>query len=341
MDRKPNQTAAGASLFSAGAMKRSESQLVLDELYHSRDGIDKFQRARVFSDGHALIGIIDESSDPFLDVCSGDLPFHFGKSETMQYSTWVNDFTTNSSSVSPAVDSPLSVCVSSLNSNSAKPKGWGGNKATTATSGSSREQSEEDEAEPEGNWQCEESADPANVRRNKRKMSNRDSARRSRQRKQAHLAELEQQVEQIRGENATLFKQLTDANHQYKDATTNNRVLKSDVEALRANVELARDKVARFLGTTSLSHLLKNHLNIVDEPFYIPYTCPMGNITNNHRDHDDSPLGVPTQSSSMGLDNIENFHGNFNNNNSMMSSTGVSSISETWPWEARLPASSD
>ena len=44
------------------------------------------------------------------------------------------------------------------------------------------------------------------------------------------------QVEQLRGENASLYKQLTDASQQFSDANTNNRVLTSDVEALRAKV---------------------------------------------------------------------------------------------------------
>lgn len=44
------------------------------------------------------------------------------------------------------------------------------------------------------------------------------------------------QVEQLRGENSTLYRQLTDASQQFRDADTNNRVLKSDVEALRAKV---------------------------------------------------------------------------------------------------------
>lgn len=44
------------------------------------------------------------------------------------------------------------------------------------------------------------------------------------------------QVDQLRGENSTLFKNMTSANQQFKDATNNNRVLKSDVEALRAKV---------------------------------------------------------------------------------------------------------
>lgn len=45
------------------------------------------------------------------------------------------------------------------------------------------------------------------------------------------------QVERLRQENSHLFKQLRDASQQFRDADTNNRVLKSDVEALRAKVQ--------------------------------------------------------------------------------------------------------
>lgn len=44
------------------------------------------------------------------------------------------------------------------------------------------------------------------------------------------------QVDILRGENSALYRQLTDASQHYRDADTNNRVLKSDVEALRAKV---------------------------------------------------------------------------------------------------------
>lgn len=44
------------------------------------------------------------------------------------------------------------------------------------------------------------------------------------------------QVEQLRGESESLFKQLSDSTQQLRDASTNNLVLKSDVEALRAKV---------------------------------------------------------------------------------------------------------
>jgi regulator of replication initiation timing len=44
------------------------------------------------------------------------------------------------------------------------------------------------------------------------------------------------QVERLKGENATLFQQLSDANQQFSTAVTDNRILKSDVEALRIKV---------------------------------------------------------------------------------------------------------
>lgn len=44
------------------------------------------------------------------------------------------------------------------------------------------------------------------------------------------------QVEQLKGENTSLFKQLTEANQQFTTAVTDNRIFKSDVEALRIKV---------------------------------------------------------------------------------------------------------
>jgi uncharacterized protein YhaN len=69
-------------------------------------------------------------------------------------------------------------------------------------------------------------------------LSNRESARRSRRRKQAHLSELEMQVAQLRVENTTLVKRLTDISHKFNEAAVDNRVLNADVEAFRAKVSL-------------------------------------------------------------------------------------------------------
>ncbi|GJM90346.1 hypothetical protein PR202_ga06618 [Eleusine coracana subsp. coracana] len=102
---------------------------------------------------------------------------------------------------------------------------------------------------------CEQSTNPLDVKRMRRMVSNRESARRSRKRKQAHLTDLETQVDQLRGENASLFKQLTDANQQFTTSVTDNRILKSDVEALRVKVKLAEDMVARGTMSCGLGHL--------------------------------------------------------------------------------------
>ena len=61
------------------------------------------------------------------------------------------------------------------------------------------------------------------------------------------------QVERLKGENATLFQQLSEANQQFSTAVTDNRILKSDVEALRVKVSssLLAETVAT---TTELNH---------------------------------------------------------------------------------------
>jgi hypothetical protein len=160
------------------------------------------------------------------------------------------------STVSAAMDSQSSVCVGSPESATNKQAKDETRTTKTATSGSSRDQSDEDDLDLEIEAQ---SNDPSDLKRIRRMVSNRESARRSRRRKQAHLADLEVQVDQLRGENSTLYKQLTGATQQYRDADTNNHVLKSNVEALRAKVKLAEDMVTRGSLTCSFNQVFQNH----------------------------------------------------------------------------------
>lgn len=130
----------------------------------------------------------------------------------------------------------------------------GSSQFKATTSGSSRELTDDDdlEAELEANQST---MDPSDVKRMRRMLSNRESARRSRRRKQAHLSDLEMQVAQLRVENASLFKRFSDMSQKYNEAAVDNRVLKADVEALRAKVKMAEDMVARASGA---GHSLQN-----------------------------------------------------------------------------------
>ncbi|XVE77850.1 hypothetical protein DITRI_Ditri13aG0096200 [Diplodiscus trichospermus] len=114
------------------------------------------------------------------------------------------------------------------------------------TSGSSREDSDDDDLE--GDTETTENMDPTDAKRARRMRSNRESARRSRRRKQAHMNELEAQVGQLRVEHSTLLKRLTDMNHKYDEAAVDNRIMKADIETLRAKVKMAEETVKRVTG---------------------------------------------------------------------------------------------
>lgn len=118
------------------------------------------------------------------------------------------------------------------------------------TSGSSRDLSDDDEVE--GETETNDNMDPADAKRVRRMLSNRESARRSRRRKQAHLTELETQVSQLRVENSSLLKRLTDISQKYNESAVDNRVLKADVETLRAKVKMAEETVKRVTGMNPL-----------------------------------------------------------------------------------------
>ncbi|XP_073277914.1 light-inducible protein CPRF2-like [Primulina huaijiensis] len=122
----------------------------------------------------------------------------------------------------------------------------------STSSGSSGEQSDDDEAE--GETETTQNMDPTDAKRVRRMLSNRESARRSRRRKQAHLTELETQVGQLRVENSSLLKRLTDIGQKYNEAAVDNRVLKADVETLRAKVKMAEETVKRVTGLNPLFH---------------------------------------------------------------------------------------
>ncbi|GLT67528.1 hypothetical protein SLA2020_398280 [Shorea laevis] len=198
--------------------------------------------------------------------------------------------TPNHSSITTAMDSYSPICgnLSYGSPDSAnKPKSNDINEAKGAISVSSLEQSDVDEL----------STEPIDLKRQRRKDSNRDSARRSRERKQAYVVDLELQVEQLRVEKASLYNQYSDIAQKHHNASTNNQLLRSRVEELRAKIKLAESMFPR--GSTSCS------LNQLHQRMTIP-----GNST-------------------LGLGSLDGGNGSLNTSNS---SDARSCVSDIWSY---------
>ncbi|XP_057958804.1 basic leucine zipper 9-like isoform X2 [Malania oleifera] len=210
--------------------------------------------------------------------------------EVTETQCWSENLDPKQSSISPAINSKSSIC------------------ARGATSASSHEQSDDGGAEIEAG-PCEQSTDPADYKRLKRMVSNRESARRSRRRKQQHLQGLESEADQLLGENESLFKQLINVTRQFRDAYTNNRVLKSDVDALRAKVKLAEDMVARGSLTCGLNQLLKDNLTTSLQMLDTSSLCRLENVsqTDTVPGDDASYVGmtISGQNSTPGIKNTD------------------------------------
>ncbi|KAG6480889.1 hypothetical protein ZIOFF_057477 [Zingiber officinale] len=145
-----------------------------------------------------------------------------------------------------------------------------GKQATSNSSGEQLDEVDELEGEAETN-----NIGPSD-KRMRRMLSNRESARRSRRRKQEHMSELEAQVSQLRIEHSSLLNRLTDINKKYSDASVNNRILKADLETVRAKVKMAEESLKRATGVKPLYSVISD-MSSIDFPF----TPSMSNPTPN------------------------------------------------------------
>ncbi|CAM0148317.1 unnamed protein product [Urochloa decumbens] len=273
-----------------------------------------------------------------------DIPgFSFADSNTLNGSIpnhlWSHNHNVRPPAVSTTIESQSSICASShrIRSLAAAASPTSATniylKESQTLGGTSGSDSDSESLFDIEGGPCEQSTNPQDVKRMRRMVSNRESARRSRKRKQAHLADLETQVDQLRGENASLFKQLTDANQQFTTSVTDNRILKSDVEALRVKVKLAEDMVARGalscgLGSLGLSPVLNprqacrgpdvlSGLDFAGDDACFAGLSPTDHVQN-------SPL-----QSIASLESLEN------RINSEVTSCGGAGV-DVWPWDGGL-----
>ncbi|CAL4891166.1 unnamed protein product [Urochloa decumbens] len=157
-----------------------------------------------------------------------------------------------------------------------------------ANSGTSKEQSDDD-------GDLEENTDHANTKKMRRMLSNRESARRSRKRKQEHLTDLESQVSRLTSENASLLKRLADMTQKYKNATLDNRNLTVDVETMRRKV----------WGVVKRNKILKVPISCRSAPSVCPVRpvvlacCPCGravlSLENINTAHEESKQDTTIQ----------------------------------------------
>ncbi|XP_057434987.1 bZIP transcription factor 44-like [Lotus japonicus] len=78
-------------------------------------------------------------------------------------------------------------------------------------------------------------------RKNKRKQSNRESARRSRMRKQSHLEDLTSQVTQLTKENGEILTNINITSQQYQNVETENSILRAQMGELSQRLQSLND----------------------------------------------------------------------------------------------------
>lgn len=85
-------------------------------------------------------------------------------------------------------------------------------------------------------------------RKRKRMQSNRESARRSRMRKQQHLDELMAQVGQIRKDNAQILSNINITSQLYMNIEAENTVLRAQMAELTQRLQ-SLEEIANFINT--------------------------------------------------------------------------------------------
>ncbi|KAG2328994.1 hypothetical protein Bca4012_021385 [Brassica carinata] len=150
--------------------------------------------------------------------------------------------------------------------------------ARQTTSISSRDDSDDDDLD--GDTETADNGDPTDVKRARRMLSNRESARRSRRRKQEQMNEFDTQVNQLRTEHSTLLSRLSDMNQKYDAAAVDNRILRADIETLRTKVKMAEETVKRVTGVNPLQWARPNMGMPVNNTPRIPSTTGAGLAPN-------------------------------------------------------------
>ncbi|KAI3777458.1 hypothetical protein L1987_47258 [Smallanthus sonchifolius] len=110
------------------------------------------------------------------------------------------------------------------------------------------------------------------LRKRKRMQSNRESARRSRMRKQKHLDDLTDQLNKIKKDNAQILTTITVTSQQFVHVEADNSVLMAQMGELSQRLNYLNEiiNLMNNNGVTSLFEV-ENHHDLINSPWNMMY----------------------------------------------------------------------
>lgn len=124
-------------------------------------------------------------------------------------------------------------------------------------------------------------ASDADLRKRKRMESNRESARRSRMRKQQHLDELVRQVGDLKKQNEEIMKQLSITNQLHVNMESQNAVLRTQMAELTKRLDSINEIISILNSSTDNNNNhnyyddefnYNNDLEMISDGFFNPWT---------------------------------------------------------------------
>ncbi|XP_073151449.1 bZIP transcription factor 53-like [Henckelia pumila] len=117
------------------------------------------------------------------------------------------------------------------------------------------------------------SSSDADERKRKRKISNRESARRSRMRKQKHLDELIAQEKQVQEENKRLRQMIDSASQMHLNFSSENNVLRAQVSELTDRLQSLNSVLHIASEVSGMAFDIPDIPDSLLEPWQLP--CPV------------------------------------------------------------------
>ncbi|MCO5567567.1 hypothetical protein L7F22_021261 [Adiantum nelumboides] len=118
-----------------------------------------------------------------------------------------------------------------------------------------------------GNSTSDEDQPMVDDRKQRRMLSNRESARRSRLRKQQHLDELRSHVAQLRVQNSQMLSSFSLTSKHYAQVAEENRILRSEAINLSQRLQTLHDAMVSYQYPAELGHPLDVSPSLEDSRF--------------------------------------------------------------------------